>query len=63
MMTFKLTERQIEELEAWREKIIDLHGKVGREEFIFSPTGIGETCVVKNTSYNIELDLTHIEEW
>ena len=62
-MTFELTEIQMKDLGVWREKIIDLHGKVGREEFIFSSTGIGETCVVKNTSYNIELDITHTEEW
>lgn len=62
-MKFELTEKQLEDLKLWREKIIDLHGKVGREQFIFTSTGIGDTCVVKNISYDIELDITHEEDW
>lgn len=62
-MRFELTKKQVEELRIWREKIMDLHGSVGREEFIFSPTGISETCIVKNISYGVELDITHEEDW
>jgi hypothetical protein len=62
-MKFELSAKQFEELRIWREKIIDLHGKVGIEQFTFQPTGIGETCIVKNISYGIELDITHEEEW
>ena len=63
MIKFELSDKQIKELDAWRDKIRDLHGNVGREEFIFSPTGIGYTCMVKNISYGIELDLDDSEDW
>ena len=62
-MKFELTKKQMKDLTGWREKIIDLHGKVGQEEFRFSPTGIGDVCVVRNLSYLIELDITHEEDW
>lgn len=62
-MVFKLSELQVEDLNKWREKIRDLHGKIGIEHFVFCPTGIGDSCIVKNISYGIELDITHEEEW
>ena len=62
-MKFELTERQMKDLEAWREKIIELHGKIGTEQFCFSPTGIGDACVVRNLSCKIELDISHQEDW
>ena len=63
MIRFDLSEKQYKELEVWREKIYALHGNYGREQFTFCATGVGDTCVVKNIDFNVELDLTHMEDW
>jgi len=62
-MKFELTGKQMKDLQAWREKIIELHDSVGQEQFIFTPTGMGDACVVRNISCEIELDISHQEDW
>ena len=62
-MTFQLTETQEKELNEWRDKVRELFGDIGQEQFIFTPSGIGDSLLVKNITYNCEIDLTHTEEW
>ena len=62
-MIFELTARQEKELKEWQEKIKDLYGEYGTYTFKFTPTGIGNGVVVYSHLTQLELDISHTEDW
>jgi len=62
-MKFELTEKQVEILNNWKEKIKTKHGKYGQYTFKFSPTGISSAVFVYSHLDKSEIDLSLYEEW
>jgi hypothetical protein len=60
---FRLNDKQEKEFEEWQQKIKEIHGKFGSNEFRFIPNGIGTSVFIKNSFVKEPLDLSHVEDW
>ncbi len=66
-MVFELTHNEVKKFNAWKESLpplkeIDVWGEVFQYEFIFYPTGLGTTKIVRRSD-GLEIDLTDYSKW
>jgi len=66
IITFKLSKRDVEKINKWKESLspieIDVYGSDYQFEYIFYPTGLGITKKVRRVDGK-ELDLTDYDNW
>lgn len=63
---FKLDEKEQITLAKWFETRPDVEYKSsigGRYTFCFTPTGLGEICVVKDNATGDEINVTNFDNW
>jgi hypothetical protein len=63
VMKFELDEKQIQELNEWKEAIKKVFGEYGSYDYIFSPNGIGYVVKVYSHLAKTSLNLTDIQSW
>ena len=61
--TFSIDSNYLDELEDWKEKIIDLFGREGSLTYCFTPGAIGTSIKVVSGLIEKPLDLSHTEDW
>jgi hypothetical protein len=62
-MKFELSDSQIQELNAWKERIKKKHGSYGYYEYRFEKTGIGDSVKVFSHLTGEIIDLTEYDKW
>jgi hypothetical protein len=62
-MKFEIDENQIIKLRKWQESIKEVFGEYGNYDYIFTPTGIGDSVKVKSHLSNTIIDLTDVSKW
>jgi len=63
MREFLLSEKQEIKLNEWKKSIKEEFGKYGKYDYIFSPTGIGNSVKVYSHINKKTIDLTEVENW
>lgn len=62
-MTFEIKNKELEELNKWKELIKELYGEYGLYTYKFTPNGIGDSLVVYSHLAKIEKEFTDLDSW
>jgi hypothetical protein len=62
-MEFKISDKELEKFNEWKEKIKDLYGEYGSFTFSFTPNGIGDNIKVKSHLTGLDINITDMDSW
>jgi len=62
-MKFELDKHQLKEIDQWKQKIKEKHGKYGHFDYIFTPFGAGTGVKIYSHLEKEYLDVSDTQDW